>query len=134
MFNGFLKARGLEIFGTLETASGRTAKETSDRKMNQYALDGVYRFGKTENLFLGVRYDVVSARLANNAAGTGAGSITYTGDVNLNRVAFAGGWFITKNILLKAEYVDQTYKKFPVEDYRAGGKFNGYVVEAVVGF
>jgi hypothetical protein len=35
---------------------------------------------------------------------------------------------------LKAEYVDQQYNKFPVEDYRAGGKFNGYVVEAVVGF
>jgi len=134
MFNGFLKVRGLEVFGTIETASGRTAKETSDRKMNQYAIDGVYRFGKGENLFLGVKYDIVNARLANNTAGTGAGSITYTGDVNINRVALAGGWFITKNILLKAEYVDQKYTKFPVEDYRAGGKFNGYVVEAVVGF
>ncbi|MGB8192401.1 MAG: hypothetical protein WCF67_10805, partial [Chitinophagaceae bacterium] len=55
-------------------------------------------------------------------------------EVKINRVAMAGGWFLTKNILLKGEYVMQKYKDFPVSDYRNGGKFNGYVVEAVVGF
>jgi hypothetical protein len=134
MFNGFLKAGGFEVFGTLETASGRTAKETADRKANQFAIDGVYRFGKADNLFLGARYNTVKARLADNFAGTGAGPITYTSDVTINRVAFAGGWFLTRNILLKAEIVDQKYKNFPAEDYRAGGKFHGYVIEAVVGF
>ena len=134
MFNGFIKAHGLELFGTYETASGRTSKETDDRKVNQYAVDGVYRFGKSENVFIGVRYNAVAARLANNAAGTGAGAITYTGDVNINRFATSAGWFLTKNVMLKAEYVIQQYKNFPVADYRAGGKFNGYVIEAVVGF
>lgn len=134
MFNGFLKASGFEVFATYETASGRTAKETANRSVNQFAIDGVYRFGKTENVFLGVRYNTVSGRLANNAAGTGAGSIVYTGDVNINRFVVSGGWFLTKNVLLKAEYVTQQYKDFPVADYRAGGQFNGYVVEAVVGF
>jgi len=134
MFNGFLKAKGFELFGTLETASGRTAKEEATRKANQFAVDATYRFGNSENLFIGARYNIVKARLADNAAGTGAGPITYTGDVSINRFAVAGGWFLTKNILLKGEIVDQRYKDFPVADYRAGGRFHGYVIEAVVGF
>jgi hypothetical protein len=134
MFNGFVKTGGLEVFGTYETAKGRTAKETADRSVNQFALEGIYRFGKAENLFIGARYNTVSGRLADNAAGTGAGKITYTGDVTVNRFAVGGGWFLTNNVLLKAEYVNQQYKDFPGADYRAGGKFYGYVVEAVVGF
>lgn len=134
MFNGFLKVAGFELFGTYEIAKGRTAKETSTRPANQFAIDGVYRIGKSENVFLGMRYNTVSARLANNAAGTGAGAITYTGNVNINRFALAGGWFLTKNVLMKGEYVIQHYNDFPTADSRSGGKFNGYVIEAVVGF
>lgn len=134
MFNGFVKAAGLELFGTYETASGRNARETDTRTANQYAVDAVYRFFKAENVFLGLRYNVVNARLADNTAGTGAGPITYTDNVKVDRFAVAGGWFLTRNILLKGEYVVQQYKDFPAADYRAGGKFNGYVIEAVVGF
>jgi hypothetical protein len=134
MFNAFLKAGGIELFGTAETASGRTAATTATRSVNQFAIDGVYRFGKAENLFLGARYNTVSGRLADNSKGTGAGTITYTGDVSINRVAIAGGWFISKNVLMKAEYVNQVYNDFPSADYRSSGKFDGYVIEAVVGF
>ncbi len=134
MFNAFLKTGGFELFGTAETASGRTAAETSTRSAKQYAVDAIYRFGATENLFLGARYNTVSAHLANSKGGTGAGAITYTGDVQVNRIALAGGWFLTKNVLLKAEYVNQVYNSFPSADYRSTGKFDGYVVEAVVGF
>ena len=134
MLNGFLKVNGLEFFGTYETAAGRTSRETTDRKVNQYAVDVVYRFGTSENIFMGVRYNAVSARLANNVTGTGAGAIVYNQDVSINRFAGSAGWFLTKNILMKAEYVVQQYKDFPGADYRAGGKFNGYVIEAVVGF
>lgn len=124
MFNGFLKAGGAELFLTYEGASGRTKTETANRKMTQFAGDFVYRFGKSENLFLGARYNTVKAALLGFTAG----------DVTVNRLAFAGGWFITKNVLMKAEYVSQEYKNFPTTDYRSSGKFNGYVVEAVVGF
>ncbi len=134
MLNGFLKAGGFELFSTYETASGRNAFETSTRNINQFAVDGVYRFGKTENLFVGMRYNTLTGRLADNRFGTGAGSITYTGDITINRFAISGGWFLTKNVLLKTEYVNQSYQNFPVADFRAGGKFNGYVIEAVVGF
>ena len=134
MFNGFVKYTGFEFFGTYESASGRTASELTDRKASQFAVEGIYRFGKTESTFLGVRYNSVTATLANSAAGTGAGAIVYPGDVTVNRFAIAGGWFLTKNVLLKAEYVSQEYKDFPTADYRSSGKFNGYVIEAVVGF
>ncbi len=134
MANGFLKVKGVELFGTYEYSAGRTAKEFNSRKARQFAIDGVYRFGHQENLFVGLKYNTVSARLADNLAGTGAGPIVYNDDVKINRVAGAAGWFLTKNILLKGEYVVQKYKDFPSADMRAGGKFNGYVVEAVVGF
>jgi hypothetical protein len=123
MLNGFMKLAGFELFGTYETSQGRTKTETSIRKASQYAVDGVYRFGQNENLFVGLRYNSASARLAGQ-----------TDDIQINRFAVAGGWFIVKNLLLKAEWVDQRYKDFPGTDYRSGGKFKGYVVEAVVGF
>lgn len=124
MFNGFLKASGLELFATYETASGRTKTEVDNRKMTQIAGDVIYRFGKEEDVFLGLRYNAVTAALQGFT----------TGDVKVNRLAIAGGWFLTKNVLLKAEYVNQQYKDFPTTDYRNGGKFSGYVIEAVVGF
>lgn len=134
MFNGFLKVKGFELFGTYELASGRTARETDTRDAKQFAIDGVYRFGKAEDFFIGAKYNTVSARLVNSTTGTGAGPIVYNGDVKVDRVAGAAGWFMTKNILLKGEYVIQKYKDFPVADFRAGGQFKGYVVEAVIGF
>lgn len=123
MLNGFLKVKGLELFGTYETAKGRSKTESASRKMNQLAGDVIYRFGKNENLFIGGRYNTVTAELAN-----------ITGDVKIDRIAGAAGWFLTRNVLLKAELVQQKYKDFPDTDFRNGGKFNGYVIEAVVGF
>jgi hypothetical protein len=122
MFNTFLKAKGLEFFGTYETAQGRTKTETTERKANQLAGELIYRFAQ-DRLYVGARYNTVTARLAG-----------FTSDVKVDRVAGAAGWFLTRNVLLKAEIVEQNYKDFPASDYRAGGKFNGYVIEAVVGF
>jgi hypothetical protein len=122
MLNTFLKAKGLEFFGTYEKASGRTKTETVDRDANQVAGELIYRFAQ-DRLYVGARYNTVTARLAG-----------FTSDVKVDRVAGAAGWFLTRNVLLKAEIVEQNYKDFPASDYRAGGKFNGYVIEAVVGF
>ncbi|MBS1564590.1 MAG: hypothetical protein JST39_09380 [Bacteroidetes bacterium] len=123
MFNGFLKIKGLELFGTYENANGRTKMEEDVRNIHQYAGDAVYRFGKEENLFVGARYNRVTGRLAGMA-----------NDISVDRFAGAAGWFVTKNVLLKGEYVIQNYYSFPSSDYRSSGKFNGYVIEAVVGF
>jgi len=123
MLNGFLKVKGLELFGTYETAKGRSKTESSMRSIYQYAGDVVYRFGKEENLFVGARYNNVKGRLAG-----------MTTDISVDRLAGAAGWFVTRNILMKAEYVIQRYNSFRSTDYRSSGKFNGYVIEAVVGF
>jgi len=122
MLNAFLKAGGLEFFGTYEKAQGFSKTETKDRDANQLAGELLYRFAK-DKLYVGARYNTVTARLANFAQ-----------DVSVDRVAGAAGWFLTRNVLLKAEVVQQNYKDFPASDYRAGGKFNGIVIEAVVGF
>jgi hypothetical protein len=122
MLNTFVKAKGLEFFGTYESAQGRTKSETAERKANQLAGELIYRFAQ-DRLYVGARYNTVTARLANMAK-----------DVKIDRVAGAAGWFLTRNVLLKAEIVEQNYKDFPASDYRAGGKFSGYVIEAVVGF
>ncbi|TKB99118.1 hypothetical protein [Pedobacter cryophilus] len=121
--NAFIKVSGFELFGTYEAAEGRSKTETNERKASQFAIDGVYRFGKEENLFLGAKYNTVTSALAG-----------VTNDVTIDRVTFAGGWFVTRNVLLKAEIVNQKYKDFANADYRSGGKFNGYVIQAVVGF
>jgi len=125
MLNGFLKAGGFEFFGTFETAKGNagTVADATKRKMNQAAAEGVYRFGARENVFVGARYNTVHAKLAG-----------YTDNVEIDRLAFSAGWFLTRNILLKGEYVNQEYEKFKVTDILNGGKFHGYVVEAVIGF
>jgi hypothetical protein len=125
MLNGFVKYGGLELFGTYETANGKAKTEIRNREMQQIAGDVLYRFGKNENLYVGGRYNKVNSELL---VGT---SIQ---DVSIDRTAFAAGWFVTPNVLLKGEVVQQNYKDFPKADFRNGGKFSGYVIEAVVGF
>ena len=125
MFNGFVKYSGFELFGTYEIAKGRTKNEVDTRTFNQFSIDGLYRFGSKENIFIGAKYNTVSGRLAGAA---------FTDDISVNRTAFAAGWFLTRNILMKGEYVIQNYNDFPTSDYRSSGKFSGVVIEAIVGF
>ena len=121
--NPFVKFRGLEAFGVLERSEGKAAAEAAERVWTQYAADLVYRFLPREQLFVGARYNRVAGPLAASLA-----------EVTTRRVQLAGGWFITQNILMKAEYVDQRYEDFPATDIRSGGTFNGWMLEGAVGF
>lgn len=123
MINPFIKFKGLEFFGTYEVAQGRTITEKSLRQTTQYAADLIYRFPAKQNFWVAVRYNAV--------VGTMKGA---TNDVTINRMVGSVGWFITKNIMLKAEYVNQQYKNFAKTDIRSGGQFDGIVVQASVGF
>ncbi|MBB1283769.1 hypothetical protein HRH25_05220 [Flavisolibacter sp. BT320] len=147
MLNSLIKVGGLEFFGTYETAKGRSKSELNDRNMTQVAGEVIYRFGKNENFYLGGRYNTVKADMLKTAvnASTVAAYRDWNTfeEVNIDRTAFAAGWFLTRNVLLKAEIVNQKYKGFENlrnaagvanTDFRSGGKFNGYVIEAVVGF
>ena len=51
------------------------------------------------------------------------------------RINFGGGWFMTKNVLAKIEYVKQTYDGagWNGSQYQ-GAEFNGVVIEATIGF
>ena len=121
--NPFVKLRGLELFGVIERAEGRASTEPADRVWNQYAVDAVYRFLPREQLFAGVRYNVASGDVLNVA-----------GKPEISRWEVGGGWFITPSVLMKAEYVNQQYKGFPVTSILNGGKFKGLMLEGVIGF
>jgi len=124
MINPFVKFMGLEFFGTYEIAQGRVITEKNARTATQYAADLIYRFPRNrENFWVGARYNTVVARQA------GAKS-----DITINRMVGSIGWFVTKNIMMKAEYVNQEYQKFASTDIRSGGKFNGFMIQASVGF
>lgn len=124
MINPFVKYKGLEIFGTYEMAQGRTITEPDMRTATQYAVDLIYRFPQEkENFWIGGRYNSLTAALPLNP-----------NDITITRVIGSVGWFITKNIMMKAEYVNQEYKNVASTDIRSGGKFDGFMIEASIGF
>lgn len=123
IINPFVKYKGAELFATYEVVNGKAIAEAEDRTTTQIAVEGVYRFLKNEQLFIAARYNLLTARLAG-----------YTEDVTIDRTAIAAGWFPTKNLLLKGEYVIQNYNDFKPGQIQTGANFNGFVVQAVVGF
>ena len=121
--NPFVKFRGLELFGVIERAEGGAATESTQRVWKQYAIDTVYRFLPDEKMFAGARF--------NRAEGVVNG---LAGNVGADRWEFGGGWFITPNVLAKAEYVNQKYFGYPASSIKNGGRFNGMTLEGVIAF
>jgi hypothetical protein len=121
--NPFVKVSGFEFFGVAEQAKGRAATETVDRTFTQYAGEALYRFMADQRVYVGGRYNTVKGKFAG-----------MTNDVTVNRYQFGGGWFVTPNLLTKAEWVNQQYNDFPTSDIRHGGKFKGFMVEGTVAF
>jgi len=122
MFNPFIKYKGLEFMGTLEFISGKADAETDTRSFTQYAGEAIYRFGKTENIYLGARYNLVD------------GEIMGGHNIDISRFNISAGWFMTKNVLAKVEYVNQKYNGFPTDNILHDGKFDGLMLEAVISF
>ncbi len=122
VLNPFLKIKGLELFGNFEQSTGKAANEVQNRTWNQFGADAVYRFGVSEKFYLAGRYNTVNGPLAGGL------------EVSLDRIQVGGGWFVTRNILAKLEYVSQNYNDFAQSDIRNGGKFNGLMIEGVIGF
>ncbi len=156
MINPFVKFGGLELFGTYEISKGQNAVENGEiqyvpaandatvfskmeaRKFNQFVLDAVYRFGTREQFFAGAKYNNVNGTqtFGQSTAATVAAGISQgiRQDISIDRVAFAAGWFITRNILVKGEYVTQKYKDYPTGDILQGGKFSGFVLQGSIAF
>ena len=124
MINPFIKYKGLELFATYENAHGRSITETTKRQAIQYAADLIYRFpAEKENFWIGVRYNTVTSAVQGLAQ-----------DITINREVASAGWFLTRNIMLKVEYVNQVYQNYPVNNILNGGKFYGTMFEAAIAF
>ncbi len=121
--NPFIKYYHLELFGNIETATGAAATETSNRTWRQLSGDVVYRLFPNERAY-------VAARL-NTATGEFLGAPS---DVTVRRTQLGVGAFVTKNLLAKVEYVDQTYAGFPSTNILNGGRFHGLMFEGAVSF
>ncbi|TNE49241.1 MAG: hypothetical protein EP344_18265 [Bacteroidetes bacterium] len=130
----FIQFGGLELFATYERASGQAFGRNSagdydpdvkdDTSVQQIEAEVVYRFLASKNLYVAARYNQVSG---DDIEGTG-------NSASIDRLAFSAGWFVTKNMLLKAEYVQQNYNDWEKSNINSEGKFNGFMVEAVIGF
>ncbi|MBB3187492.1 hypothetical protein [Microbacter margulisiae] len=115
MVNLFAAYQRAELFTTYEVASGTNVQNGPHYTYNQFAVEGIYHMGDKDQYYLGARYNEVSNQLSQS----------------VNRVQLAAGWYLTKNILLKAEYVDQ---KYHVPAYTANAGFKGLMVESGISF
>lgn len=120
--NPFVKFHGLEFFGVFEVASN--GDDAAGGSFTQLGAEAIYRFGKNEQLYLGGRYNMVSGEFT-DAAST----------IDINRINLGGGWYITKNVLAKLEYVTSQYDGPGYKGTKfEGAEFNGFVIEAVISF
>jgi hypothetical protein len=129
-----VKFKGLEFFGIFEVSNGDKkdddTKNADGKLVNQkggYTQIGaelLYRFGSWEQFYVGGRYNSVSGQGSEAAMTT-----------NISRINAGLGWFMTKNVLAKLEYVTQSYGGDGYEGTKfQDGNFNGIMFEAVIGF
>ena len=127
--NPFVKFKGLEFFGVYEIVTGKIPPAVANSALGegsytQLGAELIYRFGANENLYVGGRYNMVT------------GEATKSADTqDIDRLNIGAGWFMTKNILVKLEYMNQNYSG----DGWVGSRFeDGYIqgvmLEAVIGF
>jgi hypothetical protein len=122
MFNPFVKFKGLEFFGTYETTSGKANDEVDERTATQFAGELIYRFGQNEKFYVGGRYNKVDSEERNGD------------DIEISRFNLAAGWFLTKNIMAKLEYVSQKHDGYNDASIFNEGKFDGFMLETVISF
>ncbi len=101
--NPFIKFKGLEFFGIYEQASGSNTftQPIVDKEgaFSQMAAELLFRFGTEERFYVVGRYNTIKGKARESA----------TTNLEINRFNIGGGWFLSKNILVKAEYMNQEY-------------------------
>ena len=128
--NPFIKYQGLEFFGVYEYVTGNKAagntRRATDGNYTQLGAELLYRLGSKEQFYFGGRYNSVSGK-----------DDDVSNEKKIDRFNVGAGWFMTKNILAKVEYVTQKYNDDAVWGATSalrGGKFNGLMLEATIGF
>lgn len=132
MINPFVRIQGLELFGTIETVSGDgpAADGLFEGDNSQFAIEALYRF-LDDDLYIGARYNTWSGDLDLSAYNEPP---NWVGDLGADRWQIGAGWFMTENVLMKAEYVTQSYDGYSEGTPQAGAEFSGVVIEGVVSF
>jgi len=118
--NPFVKFRGLEFFGVYELSTGGHEGAGS---YTQLGAELLYRFGRDENFYLGGRYNTINGEATEGGA-----------TQEISRINIGGGWFLTKNVLSKVEYVTSSYDGDGFTGKFAGAEYSGLVIEAVISF
>lgn len=132
--NPFVKFKGLELFGIYEIANGNNdiaaagaTPATTEGGFTQIAAEMVYRFGTDERFYVAGRYNTIDGKTREDQ----------TENLNISRINVGGGWFLTKNVMTKIEYVKQNYNGDAWTGGNArflDGEFKGIVFEAVISF
>ncbi len=119
--NPFVKFQGLEFFGIFEMANNG---DDAGGSFTQLGAEALYRFGSRENLYVATRYNSVSGE-STDASET----------QEISRFNIGGGWFMTKNILTKVEYVTSSYSGAGYDGTKyQGAEFSGLMIEAAITF
>ena len=123
--NPFVKFQGFEFFGVYEMVSN--GDDAVGGSFTQIGAEALYRFGAEENFYLGGRYNSVSGKA------TDAGQT-----LDISRLNIGGGWYMTKNILAKVEYMNQqygdTWSTTGPNSLLTDAQAKGIVFEAVISF
>lgn len=123
-FNPFVKFKGAELFGVYEIVNGSSGGDDDLKgSYNQIGVELLYRFGKDERFYLGGRYNLVSGKQTDDSE-----------ERNIDRINVGGGWFMTKNVVAKLEYVQQQYTGQGWTGAFQDGKFSGVMIEAAISF
>jgi hypothetical protein len=124
------EAVGVELFGVVERSLGggqmETATGMADRGgFTQLGGEVIVRLGRDDSFYLGTRYNTVTGSPMDDGP-----------DQEISRLNVGGGWYLTDNVLAKAEYVDSSYSGdgFAGDLRYAGADWNGFVVEAAISF
>ena len=127
--NPFVKWKGFEFFGVYEIVTGKippalTNTALGEGSFTQLGAELIYRFGTNEKLYVGGRYNMVSGESTKSAP---------TQDID--RLNIGAGWFMTKNVLVKLEYMNQNYSGDGWANTRfEEGNIQGVMLEAVIAF
>ncbi|MEO1023469.1 MAG: hypothetical protein AAFW89_13070 [Bacteroidota bacterium] len=120
--NPFVKYKGAEFFGVFENT--QNGNDDVGGGFTQLGAEFLYRFGEAEKVYLGGRYNFVTGEQADDA-----------GTQEITRINLGGGWFLTRNVLAKFEYVISSYDGDGFDNSKLqGAEFDGFVLEAVISF
>lgn len=120
--NPFVKFSGLEFFGVFEVASNGDSDVGGS--FTQTGAELLYRFGSNEQLYVGGRYNMVSGEVSDDAD-----------TQEISRTNIALGWYLTKNVMTKFEYVTSKYEGDAYAGTKfEGATFDGFMIQAAISF